>query len=146
MSNIILLAAVFLLIFDLSNSALSRTREVPVRSSRSLQQQVDSYTEMLLKEVEVAKNTKEKLRSVKRVLTHLRSLNPQADEKTSAEQSYLNRLVSSLDFLPKENKFRKKECSNLGSKFLARFEPESKEEPQDSALKISWTVLRSLCE
>jgi hypothetical protein len=146
MSNIILLVAISIFAIEFSNAALGRSRDISVRSSRSLQQQIDSYSEMLIKEVQVAKNTKEKLRSVKRVITRLRALEPEEGDKFFLEKNYLESLISSLEHLPTEYDFRKKDCSIFEAKFLSQFEAALIDEVQNAALKTSWSVLNSICK
>lgn len=135
----------WLLVVEAPAAPRPRTPEIPIQSSRSLRQQVDSYAELLEKEVVKGKNSKEKYRSVKRVLGQIRALRENSSPQGALDESHMDLLVSVLESIPNEGKFKKKECEKYQSDFMDQFEPTAEEEPQNPAVKPGWTVLQSMC-
>lgn len=132
----------------LSTEAVVRrqNREIPVQSSRSLRQQVDSYMEMLEKETAKLKTNKETLRSLNRIIGQIKSLRENSDPQTAVDEAYLDLMVSSLEFIPSESKFKKKDCKKYESDFIEQFEPTAEDSPEGPAVQPGWKVLRSLCQ
>lgn len=120
--------------------------EVPIRSSRSLRQQVDSYAELLEKEVVKAKNTKEKYSAMNRVLVQIKSLRDNSAPQGAIDESHMDLMVSVLESLPQQGKFKKKECLKYENDLISQYEPTAEEAPQEPAVKPAWTVLQSLCQ
>lgn len=135
-----------LLVCDASAAVRKRTPEIPVQSSRSLRQVIDSYAEMLEKEVLKAKNNKERFRSHRRVLGQIRILRENSVTQSAQDEAHMDLLVSSLDAIPDEKKFKKRDCARYESDFLEQFEPTADEVPEEPAIKSGWEVLRSLCK
>lgn len=142
----ILTFSLWFLVLDAQASVRRKTPEIPVQSSRSLRQQIESHTEMLEKEVAKAKNIKERYRSLNRVLNQIKALRENAAPQDSADEAHLDLLVSALESLPGEGKFKKKDCPRYETDFLNQFEPTAEEAPQEPAVKPSWVVLESLCK
>ncbi|MEK2646148.1 hypothetical protein [Bdellovibrio sp. BCCA] len=140
MKSVILLFSTWFLVLD-AHAAI----EVPVRSSRSLRQQVDSYAELLEKEVVKAKNTKEKYSAMNRVLGQIKSLRENSAPQGALDESHMDFVVSVLESLPAQGKFKKKECLKYENDLLSQYEPTAEEAPQEPAVKPAWTVLQSLC-
>ncbi|WP_374074319.1 hypothetical protein [Bdellovibrio bacteriovorus] len=140
MKTVILLLSLLFLVLD-AHAAV----EVPIRSSRSLRQQVDSYAELLEKEVVKAKNTKEKYRAVSRVLVQIKALRDNSAPQGALDESHMDLMVSVLESLPQQGKFKKKECLKYENDLISQYEPTAEEAPQEPAVKPAWTVLQSLC-
>lgn len=145
MRNWILTLSIWFLVLDAHGSVRHRTPEVPVRSTRSLRQQVDSYIEMLEKDVATARNSKEKYRSLRRVVGQIKILRENSSPQGALDESHMDLLISALESLPSESKFKKRECSRYESELIDQFEPAADEAPQEPAVKPSWVVLQSLC-
>ena len=142
----LLIVMLSLLVWESHGAVRKRTPEIPVQSSRSLRQVVDSYAEMLEKEVRKAKNNKERFRSHRRVLGQIRILRDNSVTQSAQDEAHMDLLVSSLEAIPEEKKFKQRECARYESDFLEQFEPTAEEAPQEPAIKPSWEVLRSLCK
>ncbi|MGZ3771119.1 MAG: hypothetical protein ACXVCP_14200 [Bdellovibrio sp.] len=121
-------------------------KEIPIESSRSLRQQVDSYSELLQKEVSSAKKNKEKFKTLHRVLQEIRSLRDNNASQEALDEAHIDLLVSVLESLPEEKKFKKKDCLKYENDLISQFEPMAEEAPEEPAVKPGWTVLRSLCQ
>lgn len=146
MKFLILTFSIWFLVLDVHGAVKQkRTPEVPVRSTRSLRQQVDSYAELLEKEVLKAKNTKEKYRVVKKVMSQIKMLRENSAPQGEQDESHMDLLVTTLEAIPPEKQFKKKECYKYESDFIDQFEPTADEAPEEPAVKPSWTVLKSLC-
>lgn len=141
MKTVILLLSVWFLVLDAHGAV-----EVPIRSARSLRQQVDSYAELLQKEVVKAKNTKEKYSTMNRVLEQIRSLRDNSAPQGALDESHMDLMVSVLESLPSQGKFKKKECLKYENDLINQYEPAAEEAPQEPAVKPAWTVLQSLCQ
>ncbi|MGZ3773184.1 MAG: hypothetical protein ACXVCY_06405 [Pseudobdellovibrionaceae bacterium] len=120
-------------------------REIPVSSSHSLSQQVDTYIELLEKEVNVSKTNKERFQSLNRVIHEIKSLRDNSIPQGAWDDSHLDLLVTVLESLPSEKKFNKKDCAKYENDLLSQFEPQAEEAPEEPAVKPAWTVLQSLC-
>lgn len=137
---------IWLLVVEASAAVRQRTPEVPVRSTRSFRQQVDSYAEMLGKEIATAKTTKEKYRSLRLVLGRIQELRDNNTGLTAQDEAHTDLLISVLEAIPSEGKFKKKDCSSYEVDFLNQFEPAAEEGPQEPAVKAGWGLLQSLCK
>lgn len=133
---------IFLLVFAIN---VYGAVEIPIHSSRSLRQQVDTYAEMLQKEVVTAKNKKEKYRSLTKALNQIKALRENTPTQSALDESHMDLIVSSLESLPSQSKFKKKDCGKYENDFLNQYEPGADEEPQESAVRPGWQVLQSLC-
>ncbi len=119
--------------------------EIPIRSQRSLRQQVDSYAELLQKESLKAKNRKEVYQSLNRVLGQIKSLRDNNAPQGALDESHMDLVVSVLEALPQQSKFKKQDCLKYENDLLSQFEPMAEEVPQEPAVQPGWTVLQSLC-
>lgn len=142
----ILTLSIVVMVLDAHGSLRARIPEVPVRSPRSLRQQVDSYTEMLEKEVAKAKTSKEKFRSLARVLAQIRGLRENSSPQGALDETHMDLVLSALESLPRESRFKKKDCPKYESELIDQFEPATEDAPQEPAVKPSWAVLQSLCQ
>ncbi|AHZ85233.1 hypothetical protein AB1A81_12555 [Bdellovibrio bacteriovorus] len=120
--------------------------EVAIRSNRSVRQQVESYTEMLEKEVSKAKNNKERYRAMNRIVLQIRSLRDNSVPQGAQDEAHMDLLVSVLESLPAEKKFKKKDCAKYEYELINQYEPTAEESPTEPAVLPGWKVLESLCQ
>lgn len=135
-----------LLLFVAESNAAARQPEVPIRSPRSLRQQVDSYAELLQKEVIKAKNNRERYGAMNRVLGQIRSLRDNSAPQGALDESHMDLMVSVFESLPGQGKFKKRDCAKYENDLLNQYEPTAEESPEEPAVKPAWTVLQSLCQ
>lgn len=119
---------------------------IPIESTRSLRQQVDSYADLLQKDVAKEKNAKKKIRATKRVLGQIKALRENSAPQGPLDEAHMDLLVSVLESLPNESQFRKKNCQKYEMEFINQYEPTAEEAPQEPAVRPGWTVLQSLCQ
>ena len=129
---------------DIAHGA-TRTPEVAVRSSRTLRQQVDSYAELLQKELATAKNNKDKFRALDHSLAQIRVLRENTAPQGAVDESHMDLMVSILESLPKERQFKKKECGVYENDLVTNYEPTLEDEPKEPAVKPAWDFLKSVC-
>lgn len=142
-----IIALIWILVWDACGSIKPQgQKEIPIASSRSLRQQVDSYVELLQKEVNSSKKKKEKFRSLNRVVREIKSLRENSAPQGAFDESHMDLLVSVFEALPEEKKFKKKDCLKYENDLLNQFEPLAEEAPEEPAVKPGWEVLRSLCQ
>lgn len=144
-----ILVLIWILVWDAHGSVKPQDqgrREIPIFSSRSLRQQVDSYAELLQKESNSAKSNKERFSTLNRVLQGIRSLRDNSAPQGAWDEAHMDLLVSVLESLPTEKKFKKKDCLKYENDLLSQFEPLAEEAPEEPAVKPGWSVLRSLCQ
>lgn len=142
----ILTLLLWLLVLDALGAVRSRRHhEIPIRSSRSLRTQVDSYAELLQKEVIKAKNPRDKFRAVNRVLGQIQALRDNGAPQGALDEAHMDLLVSVLESLPRESQFRKRDCSKYENDLLTQYEPMADESPSEPAVTPGWNVLQSLC-
>lgn len=142
----ILTLLLWLLVLDAHGAVRSRRHsEIPIRSSRSLKAQVDSYAELLQKEVIRAKNNQAKFRAVNRVLGEIRALRDNSAPQGALDEAHMDLLVAVLESLPRESQFKKRDCSKYENELLGQYEPMAEESPSEPAVTPGWNVLQSLC-
>lgn len=121
--------------------------EIPIRTNRSVRQQVDTYAELLEKEVVKVKTVKEKYKTLGRVKDQIKSLRETSAPQDATDEAHMDLLVSVLDSLPAQKVFKRKDCAKYENDLLGQFEPVVEEEaPQNPAVKPAWSVLQSLCK
>lgn len=144
-----ILVFIWILVLDAHGSIKQHEqakREIPVFSSRSLRQQVDTYAELLQKEVNIAKSNKDIYRSLNRVLQEIKSLRDNTAPQGAWDEAHMDLMVSVLESLPAEKKFKKRDCLKYENELISQFEPLADETPEEPAVRPGWSVLRSLCQ
>lgn len=144
-----ILVLIWIFVWDAHGSVRKHNqshREIPISSSRSLRQQVDSYVELLEKEINEAKSNKDRFHSLNHILQEIRSLRDNGAPQGAVDEAYMDLLVSVLESLPTEKKFKKTECSKYENDLISQFEPQAEEAPEEPAVKPGWSVLHSLCQ
>lgn len=126
------------------NAAIEKQKDI--QSSRTLRERVDSYAELLAKETQNSKTTNDKYRAINRVLREIKTVREKNLAQNAWDEAHIELLVSVLESLPLERKFRKKDCSKYKNDLLNQYEPLAEEAPEEPAVKPGWTVLKSLCE
>lgn len=119
--------------------------EIPIRTARSLRQQVDTYGELLQKEVAKVKTLKEKYKTISRVKSQIKELRASNSPQGLQDEAHMDLLVSVLESLPPQKGFKRKDCLKYESELLVEFEPVAEEKPQNPAVQAGWEVLQSLC-
>lgn len=127
------------------NAAIEK-KSKDIQSSRTLREQVDSYAELLAKETKNSKSTSDKYRAINRVLHQIKTVREKNTVPNAWDEAHIDLLVSVLESLPLERKFRKKDCVKYKNDLLNQYEPLAEEAPEEPAVKPGWTVLKSLCE
>lgn len=121
--------------------------EVPIRTDRSVRQQVDTYAELLEKEVTKVKKVKDKYNTLVRVKNQIKSLRETSQPQGAQDEAHMDLLVSVLESLPSQKVFNKKDCEKYEAELLGQFEPvEDEDSPQNPAVRPGWSVLQSLCK
>ena len=142
----ILTAVLFVVIALMLESAMAaRTPEVPVRSTRTLRQQVDSYAELLQKEIGISKNAKEKFRALKHSLSQIRMIRENTAPQGAVDESHMDLMVSILESLPKEREFKRKECAVYENDLINQYDPTAEEAPTEPAVIPAYEFLKSVC-
>ncbi|WP_253696312.1 hypothetical protein [Bdellovibrio bacteriovorus] len=142
MKSIFLAAFTWLLVLDASAAI---RQEVPIQSQRSLRQQVDSYAELLQKEVVKARNNKERFSSVHRVLGQIKTLRDNSAPQGALDEAHMDLMVSVLESLPQQKNFKRRDCYKYENDLVSQFEPTAEEAPIEPAVRPGWDVLQSLC-
>lgn len=120
--------------------------EIAVRSNRSVRQQVDTYAELLQKEVLKAKNNRDKYRAMNRVVSQIKTLRDNSVPQGAQDEAHMDLMVSVLESLPREKNFKKKDCAKYENDLISQFEPTAEDIPQEPAVQPAWKVLESLCQ
>lgn len=120
--------------------------EIPIRTGRSIRQQVDIYGELLQKEVAKVKSVKEKYKTISRVKSQIKELRASSSPQGLQDEAHMDLLVSVLEALPEQKSFKRKDCLKYESELLVEFEPVAEEKPQNPAVMTGWEVLQSLCQ
>ncbi|AFY02336.1 hypothetical protein Bdt_2654 [Bdellovibrio bacteriovorus str. Tiberius] len=110
-----------------------------------MRQQVESYTEMLEKEVGKAKNNKERYRAMNRIVGQIRSLRDNSVPQGAQDEAHMDLMVSVLESIPAEKSFKKKDCAKYENDLISQYEPTAEEAPIEPAVQPGWKVLESLC-
>lgn len=121
-------------------------REIPVNSGRTIRQQVDSYAELMEKEVAAAKNNRERFRALDRVEDQIIALRENAVTQTAHDEAYMDLMLAVIDSIPAEKEFHKKDCARYEADMLNQFDPTADEGPSEPAVKPGWNALQSLCK
>ncbi len=129
----------------LVGTAEAAIREIPVNSGRALRAQVDSYVEMLQKELGLAKNNKERFRAIRRVTDEIRVVRENNMPQTAADEAYMDLMLTVFESVPSEKNFKKSDCARYENDILNQFEPTADIEPVEPAVKPAWTALTVLC-
>lgn len=124
----------------------AHNKEIPVNSGRSVRQQVDSFAELMDKEMSAAKNNKEKFRAMNRAEDQINALRDNAVTQSAQDESYMDLMVSVLDSLPEEKEFKRKDCAKYEADLLNQFDPTADDAPVEPAVKPGWLALQSLCK
>ena len=132
-------------VFAVEFAFAARQPEVPVRSARTLRQQVDSYAELLQKEVGIAKSTKDKYQALEYSLSQIRVLRENTPTQEISDEAHMDLIVTVLDSLPKKREFKKKDCAQYQNDFVNQYEPSAEEGPKEPAVKPAWDFLQSVC-
>ncbi|KHD88439.1 MAG: hypothetical protein OM95_09210 [Bdellovibrio sp. ArHS] len=117
-----------------------------MQSQRSLRQQVDSYAELLQKEVVKAKNNQERFGSVHRVLGQIKTLRDNSAPQGALDEAHMDLMVSVLESLPQQKNFKRRDCYKYENDLVSQFEPTAEETPMEPAVQPGWNVLQSLCQ
>ena len=120
--------------------------EIPIRTTRSIRQQVDIYGELLQKEVAKVKSVKEKYKTISRVKSQIKELRASSSPQGLQDEAHMDLLVSVLEALPEQKSFKRKDCLKYESELLVEFELVAEDKPQNPAVKTGWEVLQSLCQ
>ncbi|WP_413580807.1 hypothetical protein [Bdellovibrio sp. HCB288] len=129
----------------LAGAAQAATREVPVYSGRSLRAQVDTYAELLQKEMQVAKNNKERFRAIRRVTDEIKVVRENNMPQSQADEAYMDLMMAVFESVPSEKNFKKGDCSRYENDMLNQYEPTADIEPVEPAVKPAWVALTTLC-
>ncbi|WII72302.1 hypothetical protein QJS83_00280 [Bdellovibrio sp. 22V] len=138
----ILAVAIWLLVLDAHGAIPSSDA---IRSPRSVRQQVDSYAELLEKEVAQSKNNRQRYTALNRVLSEIKSLRENSVPQGAKDEAHMDLLVSVLESIPQEKSFKRKDCLRYENDLINQYEPMAEEAPAEPAVKPGWTVLQSLC-
>ncbi|WP_246845863.1 hypothetical protein [Bdellovibrio sp. ZAP7] len=129
----------------LVGTANAAIREIPVTSGRTLRAQVDSYVELLQKEMGLAKNNKERFRAIRRVTDEIKVVRENNMPQTAADEAYMDLMLAVFDSVPTEKNFKKSDCTRYESDILNQYEPTADIEPMEPAVKPAWFALSVLC-
>lgn len=138
-------ALLFLVLFQ-PLSLYAGKKEIPIHSGRSLRQQVETTAEFSVKEMELARNNKERFRILKKIdhqISVLRENSPMASDQ---DETFMDLLVTVLKALPSEKEFNKKDCAKYEADLLNQFDPTAEDIPTIPAVKPGWSVLKLLCK
>lgn len=124
----------------------ARSREIPVSSGRSVRLQVDSFAELMVKEISLAKKNSEKFRILGRAEDQILSLRENNVSQTAQDEAYMDLMISVFDAIPDEKDFKKSECEKYESDLMNEFDPTADDEPQIPAVKPGWAALEALCK
>lgn len=122
------------------------SREIPINSGRTIRQQIDTLVELMLKELAVAKKSKEKFQTLLRTEEQISALRENAPALAVQDEVYVDLLMSVLKSLPAEKEFKKRDCEKYRVDLLDQFEPTAEDAPQEMAVKPGWEALQLLCD
>lgn len=145
-----LLRAIFLIlcgsfIFS-ADSVLASKGHIPIRSDRTLLQEVETHSELLQKKIAMSKNKKEKFSVLSSVLGQIQMLRENSPPQNASDEARINLMVSVLESLPRKSEFKKQDCAKYEEALINQFEPGADEEPQEPAVQPGWRVLKALCD
>ncbi|WP_413560487.1 hypothetical protein [Bdellovibrio sp. HCB209] len=129
----------------LAGTANAAIREVPVNSGRSLRAQVDSYAELLQKELLMAKGNKERFRAIRRVTDEIKVVRENNMPQSAQDEAYMDLMMAVFDSVPAEKNFKRSDCSRYENDILSQYEPTADMEPLEPAVKPAWSALTILC-
>lgn len=131
------LAAVILAIGILSSEVFAA--EIPVRSSRSVREQFDSYSELLRKEILFSKekDRKKRFSLLNHALEQMKILRREIESTENPDVAHMDQLISSLEALPSKKKFKRKNCGEYQAALTA-----ASQTPHELALDF----IKSLCQ
>lgn len=135
----------FLGLVFLVGTANAAIREIPVNSGRTLRAQVDTYAELLQKEIVMAKNNKERFRAIRRVTDEIKVVRENNMPQSAQDEAYMDLMMAVFDTVPTEKNFKKSDCSRYENEIISQFEPTADMEPMEPAVKPAWTALTVLC-
>ena len=129
----------------LVGTANAAIREIPVHSGRSIRAQIDTYTELLQKELDMAKNNKERFRAIRRVTDEIKVVRENNKPQSASDEAYMDLMLTVFESVPSEKNFKKGDCSRYEYDILSQYEPTAEMEPVEPAVKPAWGALAVLC-
>ncbi|UYL07510.1 hypothetical protein B9G69_010685 [Bdellovibrio sp. SKB1291214] len=135
----------FLGLVFLVGTANAAIREIPVNSGRSIRAQIDTYAELLQKELDMAKNNKERFRAIRRVTDEIKVVRENNMPQSAADEAYMDLMLTVFESVPTEKNFKKSDCSRYEYEILNQYEPTAEMEPVEPAVKPGWNAISSLC-
>ncbi len=143
---IVTLGAAMFLTSMVSSVSLAGKKEIPVTSGRSVRKQAESLTELMEKEIVVAKTTKEKFKLLGRAEDQIISLRENSNPQGAQDEAYMDLVMSVFGGIPEEKEFKKKDCAKYEADLLNEFDPTADDTPTEPAVKPGWTALQALCK
>ncbi|WP_413577863.1 hypothetical protein ACLVWU_05190 [Bdellovibrio sp. HCB290] len=129
----------------LVGTANAAIREIPVNSGRSLRAQVDTYLELLQKELNMSKSNKDRFRAIRRVTDEIKVVRENNMPQSAQDEAYMDLLLTVFESVPSETNFKKGDCSRYENEILNQYEPTADIEPIEPAVKPAWNALTVLC-
>lgn len=127
--------------------AWARKKEIPVTSGRSFRQQIETQAEFFEKELTLAKNNKERFKSLKKIEAKFHEIRRNNEEVGTEDAAFLETVVGGFKLLPRDGKrFKQKDCLSYQHEFLNKYIAAADGAPQDPAAKYAWNSLLSFCK
>ena len=119
--------------------------EFPVRGSKSLRSQVNSYVTALNNELAQEQNRHEKFRLISRGIDDITMLRDNGMPQSAQDDAYMDLIVAVYASIPTEKDFKKRDCLRYENDLLNQFEPNADEAPSEPAVKPGWQALQVIC-
>ncbi len=134
-----MISRVLLVLISLVSLAAIPPQGINVRA------QTEFHARMLEAKVSNARNNTERFRALHQALDQISSLRENNLTFTGKDEGYVSLMVSVLESLPTQTKFRQQDCAKYENDFLNQFEPTADEQPKEPAVRPGWKVLQALC-
>jgi hypothetical protein len=109
----------------------------------SLKQKVNSLTTNTIRNVNIRKNLKDKIKDLEKLISEIKVLRTKQPRQHVQDELFLDHFVGALQLIPLSS-FKKESCQDYRNKIIGQYEPKSTA-PAALPIQRAFEVLEAVC-